>query len=795
MKKIGSKYHKNLATLIIILALSGIIIASHQSGILDYAEFKVYDFRINLFAGTSQKSDDIILVLLDQDSIDWAQRERGWGWPWPRQAYAEFVDYMKKGGARSVAFDVLFSEPSIYRNSRQDEIIDGAVKSLEAAQTAIAGGQGRSAGPLFRDVVRGLQNLSAREDDASLARAEEDYGKVVQAVVFSTQTGSVNTWPENLDAPLFQTEGFGPDLARFALSTDEDGVGAQFPIPELRNSAGAIGNVTGQPDSDHIFRRNRLFTIFDGKAVPGLAAASLLAAGYDRTITYDPEKKILRWGEYTIPVDDEGKTLLRYRGPMDSYPCYSMYHILESAEAQAAGREALLPPENFKDSYVFFGYYAQGLFDIFNTPISSVYPGMGAHVTMLDNMLMGDFIQKVPDWITMLAIAAAVILVVIMVLYSGRIPVAIGSLAITLVIIAFAGFWAFYAGWWLPMVAPIVAALTAFLVSTLYSYATEGKDKRYIKNAFSRIISPKVVDILIADPSRLKLGGEKRKMTAIFTDIQRFSSISSELQDQYGEDGPKALVNLLNLYLTEMSDIAIANGGTIDKYEGDAIIAFFGAPVWVENHATLACRSAVLMKRREKELRETIMNPEGEFYEPLKKLIESKVIRLERPLYTRLGINSGDMVVGFMGTPAKMDYTIMGNAVNLAARLEGVNKQYDTKGILISEYTRAEIGDEFLIRPLSRVTVVGIPVPVRLYELLDIQSEASAKMVKIVKAWELAFKAYEGRNFAGAQKVFSEIFKNDPEDTTAKLYADRCEKYIAAPPPESWDGVDNLTEK
>jgi class 3 adenylate cyclase len=444
---------------------------------------------------------------------------------------------------------------------------------------------------------------------------------------------------------------------------------------------------------------------------------------------------------------------------------------------------------------VFFGFYAPGLFDICPSPIDANYPGMGMHVTMLDNMLMDDFIQKVPEWISAIIIAVSVILPVILVLFSGRITITVATLLVSLAGLVFAGFYAYYAGWWIPMAAPIIAVITAYLTSTLYSYATEGKDKRFIKNAFSRILSPKVIDQIIADPSNLKLGGDKRKMTAIFTDIQRFSSISSELQDQYGEDGPKVLVELLNLYLTEMSNIILANGGTIDKYEGDAIIAFFGAPAFMKDHAAAACRSAIQMKKREFELKNQIMIPGGDFYTPLEKLIGNNVIPFERPLFTRLGINTGDMVVGFMGTPAKMDYTIMGNAVNLAARLEGVNKQYNTHGILISEYTREYIGDEFLIRPLSRVTVVGIPIPLRLYELLEIKSDAGEEMVNMVEVWEDAFKAYENKNFDGAKKIFGGILQKDTGDKVAKLYIERCEKYIAVPPPASWDGVDNLTEK
>ena len=787
MKKDANKYNKGLAALIIIAALSGALIASHLSGILDYVELKTYDLRINFFAGSSRRSEDIIVVLLDQESLDWAQRERGWGWPWPRAAYAELVDFMKLGGAKSVAFDVLFSEHSIYRHPQQDEIIDGVISSLESEQGAAR---------RVRDNIRNLRNLSARVDDTTFAESAENYGKVVQAVLFRSQSGSADTWPADLNASLFKPENFGPFLSAFSMGKDEVLNGGQFPIKELRDSAGIIGNVTGISDKvDDVFRRQRLFTLFDGKAVPGLAAASLLVAGEEENIYYDPVKKVMRWGNYTIPVDKEGKTLLRFRGTLERYHRVNMSEVLQSAEDYSAGREPLLYPDDFRDTYVFFGFFAPGLFDVFTTPIDTVYPGMGVHVTMLDNLLMGDFIQQAPDWIALIIIAASVILVVMLVFYSGRITVTIAGLVVSLAAIVAAGFMTFNMGWWIPIAAPVLAVFIAYLSATLYSYATEGKEKRFIRHAFSSVLSSKVVDQIMADPSQLKLGGERRKMTALFTDIQRFSSISSELQDQYGEDGPKVLVNLLNLYLTEMSNIVMANGGTIDKYEGDAIIAFFGAPAWMEDHAAAACRSAIQMKKKEKELRDTVMKPEGEFCNPLSRLVETNVIRKERPLYTRLGINTGDMVVGFMGTPGKMDYTIMGNSVNLAARLEGVNKQYDTKGILISEYTREQIGDDFIVRPLSRVTVVGIPAPVRLYELFELKSEAPPEMLDMLKIWETAFKAWENRSFPEAGKLFAEIYKRDPEDKTARLYMKRCEKFINTPPPAAWSGVDNLTEK
>jgi adenylate cyclase len=796
MKQIGKKYHKGMAALVIILALSAVVILLHLSGALDKVEYKLYDFRINTLGSTRPRSNDIYMILLDDESIAWAQRERGWGWPWPREAYAEFLDYMRLGHANSVVFDVIFSEPSVYRNNRQDEIINNATRNLQAAQLGVAAGDPERALPLLRELTGNLQDLNARQDDAAFAQAGRDYGRVVHGVLFSTSSGSANSWPANLNKPLFNPSYFDSILPQFALSNGIIMDGAQFPIEEIRNSAAALGSLTGIHDSDNIIRRHRLFTLFDGKAVPGLAPASLLVSGLKGDILFNSRRKIIDWEGFRIPVDDEGMTLLRFRGnPIEVYHNKSMSAVLQSAADYAAGREPLLPPDVFDGCYVFVGYYAQGLFDTFPTPVASVYPGVGVHITMLDNMLMGDFITKAPVWMAILIIVASVILVTLLAFFSKNISAGVVGLVGSLIALIAAGFVAFFLGWWIPLVAPIGAMSLAFLIVTLYNYATEGKDKRFIKGAFSRILSPKVIDQIIADPTQLKLGGESRKMTAIFTDIQSFSSISSELQNEYGERGPQALVNLLNLYLTEMSNVVLDNGGTIDKYEGDAIIGFFGAPVLLEDHAVRACRSAIMMKRREKEIVGNVMDPQGEFFKPLTKVIERKAIRKERPLYTRLGINTGDMVVGFMGTPAKMDYTIMGNAVNLSSRLEGVNKQYDTHGILISEYTREQIGDAFLLRPLSRITVVGIPVPVRIFELLELIGDATPEMMEMVKVWEEAFKAYEGKNFKGAKKIFAEVYQKDPEDKVAKLYLDRCEEFIASPPQVDWDGVDNLTEK
>ncbi|MDR1374002.1 MAG: adenylate/guanylate cyclase domain-containing protein [Treponema sp.] len=751
MKRASKGIKKPFAALIITLGVFLIITLAGLLNVFTFLEYKTYDFWVNLLAGTGRVSDDIIVVLLDQDSIDWANRERGWSWPWPRKAYGEIVDYMRLGGASSVAFDVLFSEPSLY----------GA------------------------------------EDDDAFIGASRNYGRVVQTVFFSPQSGNIFSWPQDLNMPLFKTENFGSFLSNFDLLKGEEGVvGAQFPIPGLRNTAGMIGNVTGKADPDGIIRRVGLFTLFDGRAVPGLSAASLLVSGADREIRFNQKKQRIEWGDYTIPVDRDGKTLLRFRDSLDRYLPYRAVDILQSAEAYAKGEEPFLPPDNFKDRYVFFGFYAEGLYDIFNTPISSVYPGMGIHISMLDNLLRQDFIQQIPYGLNILICLAAVGVMGLLV-FSNRISLAVGGGILILIALTGGAAGAYMGGYWLPLVASAAGTILIFLTGTLYNYATEGNQKRFIKSAFSQYLSPAVIEQIIADPSKLELGGESLEMTAIFTDIQRFSSISEGLQKAYERDGPKELVNLLNLYLTEMSDIVLANQGAIDKFEGDAIIAFFGAPIRTDKHAAFACRAAVQMKKAEAAMTSRVMDPQGRFYPVLNQLIEKNIVRPERPLYTRIGINSGEMVVGNMGTPRKMNYTIMGNAVNLAARLEGVNKQYDTGGILLSEYTRNQLGDEFILRPLSRVRVVGISTPLRLYELLDLREDAPPELLNAVEAWEAAFKIYESRNFPDALNSFKAIRQKNSQDLVAGLYIGRCEEYLKTPPSDQdWDdGVDNLTSK
>jgi len=292
-----------------------------------------------------------------------------------------------------------------------------------------------------------------------------------------------------------------------------------------------------------------------------------------------------------------------------------------------------------------------------------------------------------------------------------------------------------------------------------------------MRQAFSTYLSDDVVEEVISDPARLKLGGVSRHMTALFSDVKNFTSIAEVLT-------PEHLVDLLNYYLSTMSDILLEQKGTIDKYQGDAIISFFGAPLELADHAVRACAAAVIMKRTENEVNRYI----------LEKGISPS------PLLTRIGINTGDMVVGNMGTHKKMNYTIISNAVNIASRLEGVNKMYGT-WILAPDSTVSETKNRFLSRRLDKVKLVGINEAVHIHEILETKTDATDAQFELTYLFHKAMDLFDARNWKDAGEAFNNVLKTFPNDSPSRLYANRCAYYRDHPPRADWDGVFSLTEK
>ncbi|MBQ0039423.1 MAG: CHASE2 domain-containing protein [Treponema sp.] len=429
-----------------------------------------------------------------------------------------------------------------------------------------------------------------------------------------------------------------------------------------------------------------------------------------------------------------------------------------------------------KNAICIIGTCATSTTDYGLTQYEEHYPNPGVHYTIANQILTQDFTDDSPVWIS-IVIAAVLCLVSCYLadkiksttkqLLTGGLFLILTTGAILLYFIMTR----VYIG----IVIPFSSLFLSFLATTIIGFLTASHEKKFITNAFSQCLSKDVVADIVNNPSSLKLGGDSREMTAIFTDIQKFSGFSELLN-------AAELVALLNYYLTPMSDKIMDEGGMVDKYEGDAIVALVGAPLKLTDHASRACRAAITMKKFETEMNKKIVEfaamesvPEisEELHSAFKKMVAGK-----RNIFTRIGINSGEMVAGFMGSDNKKNYTMMGNNVNLASRLEGVNKQYSTGGILISEATRNLLGDEFVVRSLDRVQVVNVKTPMRLFELMETKAEASEKLLKYVECWEIAMKTFESGEYARALEMFQKCSNADGKDNVAKYYISLIEKFF-----------------
>jgi adenylate cyclase len=477
--------------------------------------------------------------------------------------------------------------------------------------------------------------------------------------------------------------------------------------------------------------------------------------------------------ELKISSDLPGHEVIR----QEAEYCGTLLDYLETELSGILDTQAYLK-DTLEGKFCILGRVDTGTTDIGVNPFYGEYVNVGTHGVVLDTILSRSFITFLPSfWSVILAFLAVPALTVGIKGFKPALRIALGIGGV-LLILGFSLVLFRFKGYFLSPLGPVLAMIATLIIRETAAFAGTEREKQFIRKAFSTYLSGDVVQEILNDPGKLTLGGSTRRMTAIFTDVQGFSTISEKLSNQHGsQGGAEALVRLLNDYLSAMSNIMLEQRGTIDKYEGDAIIAFFGAPLDLEDHALRACVSALLMKRLEGELNKAYAEKD---WSP-------------SPLYTRIGINTGDMVVGNMGTQKKMDYTIMGNAVNLASRLEGVNKQYGT-WILSSEDTVNGTAGKIVSRRLDRIRVVGLNEPVRIHEILALAEEASPHMLRMIELFHQALDIFENRDWAAAETAFEAVLNHDPGDRPAKIYLKRCGQYRNKPP-EQWDGVYNLDQK
>ena len=505
-------------------------------------------------------------------------------------------------------------------------------------------------------------------------------------------------------------------------------------------------------------------------AVPQLATA--VARYLLRVERAVQDGHTLRLGPTTVPITRDGDIVLDWHGALEqkTYPAYSIGAVLRSYTEMQKGERPLLDPALFKDKVVFVGTTAAGTYDLRVTPLSPFTPGVLIQMTALDNLLRSQAIAQAPPWafvLTTLVLCIGTAWAFVLVQRQALKFLLIAGLALAyygLVIHAFTDH-----DVWMELVFPEGALALAYAVSATVEYLTEGRQRRVLRAAFDKYMSAEVVDEIMRNPESIKLGGEKKELTVFFSDVAGFTTISEKLD-------PEDLVFLLNEYLSSMTDIIRRYRGNVNKYLGDGIMAIFGAPRSEPTHASLACFAAL------------------EYQAALARLREGWTARGYPEMIARIGINSGPLVVGNMGSQARMEYTVMGDSVNLASRLEGANKFYATL-ILLGPRTYELAKPDIEAREVDILRVKGKLEPVVVYELLARKGALPAEKQHVVALYQDGLAAYKQREFTVAKERFEAALALDPSDGPTKVYLHRVQEYLATPPPPDWDGVYVLKSK
>ncbi len=718
---------------------------------LDVIELKTIDLRFKM-RGEIPPGDTVVLAAIDEKSL---QKEGQW--VWERSKIARLISKLSEKGARVIALDVGFFEPE---SSQIVGIIDKI--NATAHQMAISS-------PAFEQF---LDNLKiGKNNDRILARTIRDAeAKVVLGYFFQvSQEEAMHISPEDVKRHKHNIEAARYDIVRYDSEAAKEAwlIGAAAPqsnIPLVSESSPLAGYFNKLTDPDGVVRRLPMTIRFEDNLYAPLsikAVGAYLGESLSIKIAEEYGVESLYVGERYIPTTERGEMFVNFRGTKKTFSHLSVTDILHDA----------VPAEAVRDKIVVIGATAIGIHDECVTPFDKVFPGPEVHLNVIDSVLAGDYLYH-PAWAALFDLLVIICGGLFFSLVLSRTGPLIAGIAGVLI---FGGYiWLchyFFSemGWILNMVYPFCVFLLVYLAVTSYKYFVEEGQKKFIRSAFSKYLAPEVVNQLIESPNKLVLGGERREITAFFSDVQGFTNISEKL-------APEELVELLNEFLTEITDVILHHKGGVDKFEGDAAIAFFGAPNELENHAEAACWSCIDIQQKMINMRE-------------------KWRQQGKPaLYVRIGLHSGPAVVGNMGSRNRMDYTMMGDTVNTAARLEGVNKRYGTY-TLIGETTYQAAGKSIVARELDAVKVVGKALPIAIYELLGYAGKVESSLLETAEHYARGLEAYRNQHWEKAIEFFTAALEVTPEDGPSQVMIRRCKEFRENPPGADWDGSFSLTTK
>jgi len=673
--------------------------------------------------GERAHSDNIVMIRIDEYTINMVGT-----YPVPRDQVGTVMALLGAYGAKAVAFDI-FLDPPTERDSAESEVM---VQLLEKTPNDF-----HIIGPFVPSKTQ-QSDIAAREDSS----ADVVVGR------FGVPA------PEGLPFPK------APYLE-------------VYPFEALAQASTGVGHAILIPDSaDGIIRSVPLFIQYYGKLYPslGLALAMNELDLRNKPISFEPtdEGALIRWGNLEIPTGPEGDMHINFIGNNDVIPSVSFYDILEKGVPGPNQDEKFM--SQFKGKVCIIGPTTRTVGDYYAMPFSEQTPGYLAHANVYDMIVTNNFIHRAGAGVQILIL---IILISAVGFVATSKPMRIGVVTLLAVIVVYAVFvyFAFTGGAIVySLIEPFFGMSLCFVATVSFRAATEGKQRKMITNMFERYVDKTVVQQLIDDPKMLKLGGEMKEITLLFSDIKGFTTISEKL-------GPENLVKLINAYLNEMTYVIMKHRGTVDKFIGDAIMAFWGAPIDDPDAPFHACAAALEMQSR------------LEAFQARWKKHGDIVIK------QRVGINTGPCIVGNMGSESKFNYTAMGDAVNVASRLESVNKQFGTY-IMMSEFTHQRIAKRVHSREIDKVVVMGKTEPIRIYELMGLTDKPIGEQMKnFLEAYNEGIQAYQQRKWDEGIALMEHAMKQVPNDPVCQLYVERMRLFQLNPPDAQWNGVFVLGSK
>ena len=704
--------------------------------IMDRLDALAYDLRLKASVGPKKVDPRIVIVDIDEKSL----RAEG-HFPWPRDKLAHLVDGLFQHGVAVIGFDIMF--PEVDRNSAQEVI---------ARMPHIQDDGAAAAGYLRR-------NARVFDNDLLFAKSLSQGDTVLGYTFHNRDDPPVNELPAALvvDKPEVIPKSTLMTMRSYTAS-----------IPLLQHNARSGGFFSVYPDLDGVIRRAPLLVNYHGKPYPSLAleVARLFFFADKVSLETAPvldklsvERVVL--GNVPIPTDSQGRVIVPYRGGSGSFPYVSATDVLHGT----------VQDNVLEGAIVLVGITAQGLFDLRATPLQAVYPGVEVHANIIAGILDGRFPSE-PSWSQganfVLLVGVGLILAVVLP-YLAPIALVVTTTLVGMSLVGF-NFWMWISKGLILSLAPQLALLVLLAILNMaWGFLVEARGKRQLKGMFGQYVPAPLVEEMSKNPDKYGFEGESRELTVLFSDIRSFTTISEGLS-------ANDLKDLLNRFFTPMTRVIFEHRGTIDKYVGDMVMAFWGAPVADERHALHAVQAAIEMQVQAAKLRENFLK-EG--------LPEVRI---------GVGVNTGLMNVGDMGSEYRRSYTVLGDAVNLGSRLEGTSKYYGV-GIVVGEDTYEQSRDIILYRELDLVRVKGKAKAIHVYEPVGVIETLGPETSAAVERFHQALALYRSRQWDGAQDVLEQLREGDPQRHVYALYLERIAELRDADLGEDWDGVYVRTTK